>query len=110
MARRSKRSEQKADAPTSKVPWAWSIGLVLVIGLTPLVAAFLGELLGIIMGCEVAFPQLGSCTRGIAFFESLSIWLMAMIRWAIFTIPAALFTLVGLAISYSLLKKRGQNA
>ena len=94
----------------NRTAWGWSVGLVLVIGLTPLVAAFLGELLAILMGCEVDFPRLGACTRGIDAFTSLSIWLMAMIRWAVITVPAALVTLVGLAISFAIMKKRGEKA
>jgi hypothetical protein len=92
-----------------RAPWRWSIGLVLFIGLVPLAAAFLGELLARAMGCEIAFPQLGACSRGIEFFESLSIWLMAMIRWAIITIPAALITLLGLVVTHTILKKRQER-
>ncbi|GAB5509660.1 MAG: hypothetical protein Rhims3KO_10610 [Hyphomicrobiales bacterium] len=104
--RRPARDEKK-DSRTS---WKWSIGLVLFIGLVPLAAAFIGELLARAMGCEVAFPQLGSCSRGIEFFESLSIWLMAMIRWAIISIPAALVTLLGLGVTYTILKKRAERS
>lgn len=104
--RRPGRDEKK-DSRTS---WKWSIGLVLFIGLIPLAAAFVGELMARAMGCEIAFPQLGSCTRGIEFFESLSIWLMAMIRWAIITVPAALITLLGLVVVYTILKKREERS
>lgn len=102
---RSRRDEKK----DSRTPWKWSIGLVLFIGLVPLAAAFVGELLARAMGCEIAFPQLGACSRGIEFFESLAIWLMAMIRWAIITIPAALITLLGLVVTYTILKKREER-
>lgn len=94
----------------NRTAWLWSIGLVLFIGLTPLVAAFLGELMGILMGCEVDFPRLGECTRSTDFLRSFTIWLMATIRWAIITVPAAMITLVGLAVTYSLMKKRGEKA
>lgn len=104
--RRSER-DKKQDSRTS---WKWSIGLVLFIGLVPLAAAFIGELMARAMGCEIAFPQLGSCSRGIEFFESLSIWLMAMIRWAIITVPAALVTLLGLVVTFTILKKREENS
>lgn len=106
ISRRSDRDEKK-DPRTA---WKWSIGLVLFIGLVPLAAAFIGELLARAMGCEIAFPQLGSCSRGIEFFESLSIWLMAMIRWAIITVPAALITLLGLVVVYTILKKRDERS
>lgn len=98
--------DEKQDSRTS---WKWSIGLVLFIGLVPLAAAFVGELLARAMGCEIAFPQLGACSRGIEFFESLAIWLMAMIRWAIVSVPAALVTLFGLGITFIILKKREER-
>jgi len=107
----TRSSNSRRSGPTeSRTPWAWSVGLVLFIGLAPLVAAFLGELIALAMGCEVAIPELGACSRGVAFFESLSMWLMAMIRWAIITVPAAVITLVGLAVTFAVLKKRGENA
>ena len=90
----------------NRTAWLWSVGLVLTIGLAPLLAAFLGEVLAMAMGCEVDFPQLGACSRDTDFLRSFAIWLMAMIRWAIITVPTAILTLVGLAITFSVLKKR----
>lgn len=106
---RNNRRSANTEEQDPGTPWRWSIGIVLFIGLVPLAAAFVGELLARIMGCEVAFPQLGSCSRGIEFFESLSIWLMAMIRWAIITVPATLITLLGLAVTHTILKKREER-
>ena len=94
----------------NRTAWVWSVGLVLFIGLTPLAAAFLGELIAILMGCEIDFPTLGECTRPNDFFRSFSIWLMAMIRWAIITVPSAIVTLIGLFVTYSIMKKRDENA
>lgn len=104
---RLNRDTNGANDP--RTPWRWSVALVLFIGLVPLAAAFVGELMARAMGCEIAFPQLGTCSRGIEFFESLSIWLMAMIRWAFITVPTALVTLFGLVITYVILKKREEN-
>ena len=94
----------------NRTAWVWSIGLVLFIGLTPLAAAFLGELIAILMDCEIDFPNLGECSRSNDFFRSFSIWLMAMIRWAIITVPSAIVTLIGLFVTYSIMKKRDENA
>ena len=94
----------------NRTAWVWSIGLVLFIGLTPLAAAFLGELIAILMDCEIDFPNLGECARSNGFFRSFSIWLMAMIRWAIITVPSAIVTLIGLFVTYSIMKKRDENA
>ncbi|MEM6711542.1 MAG: hypothetical protein AAF590_04600 [Pseudomonadota bacterium] len=89
-----------------KGPWLWSIGIVIFIGLTPVVAAFVGELMALAMGCTVEIPNLRDCARGIPFFESFSLWLMQMIAWAIITVPCAIAVLVGLAISHTIIKKR----
>jgi hypothetical protein len=35
---------------------------------------------------------------------------MGMIRWAIISVPMAIVTLVGLAITYIITKKRSENA
>ena len=94
----------------NRTAWLWSVGLVLFIGLVPLAAAFLGELIAILMDCEIDFPNLGECTRSNGFFRSFSIWLMAMIRWAIITVPSAIVTLIGLFVTYSIMKKRDENA
>ena len=106
---RSTNRGTKAE-PNSSTPWAWSVGLVLLIGLSPLVAAFVGELLARAMGCEISFPQVGTCSRGFEFGRSLAMWLMAMIRWAIITVPTCVITLVGLAIAFGIMKKREQKA
>ncbi|WP_375572324.1 hypothetical protein ABWH92_03890 [Ahrensia marina] len=99
--------ERLSEAEAKRWAWRWSIGLVLVIGLFPLVGALVGELIAILLGCTVDMPNLSDCTRPNAFLESFSASLMSMINWAILTVPLAIATLVGLAITYTIMKKRG---
>lgn len=110
MSMRMRSKERVSEQDAKKWAWRWSIGLVLIIGLFPLVGAFVGELIARALGCVVEFPQLGACSRPNPFLESLSLSLMGMIRWAIISVPAAVITLVGLAVTFSVLKKRGEGA
>lgn len=107
---RMRSRERASEADASRWAWRWSIGLVLVVGLFPLAAAFFGELIARGLGCEVNFPQLGACTRSSTFLESFAGSMMSMIRWAMITVPTAIIVLVGLAITYAIGKKRGEGA
>ncbi|MEM6383333.1 MAG: hypothetical protein AAF739_11715 [Pseudomonadota bacterium] len=104
MRSREKASEQEAKR------WAWraSIALVLIIGLFPLVGAFLGEIVARILGCAVNFP-IATCANPDGFFASFANALMSMIAWAIISVPMAALTLVGLYIVYTIQKKREEN-
>jgi hypothetical protein len=110
MSMRMRSKERVSEQDAKKWAWRWSIGLVLIIGLFPLVGAFVGELIARALGCVVDFPLLGACARPNGFLESLSASLMGMIRWAIISVPMAIVTLVGLAITYIITKKRSENA
>lgn len=99
--------ERLSEAEAKRWAWRWSIGLVLIIGLFPLVGAFVGELIAIAMGCTVDMPNVSDCTRSSTFLESFAASLMSMINWAILTVPLAVVTLVGLAVTYTIMKKRG---
>lgn len=111
MSMRMRSRERISEQEAKRWAWRWSIGLVLVIGLFPLVGAFVGELIARALGCEVSFPEIvGVCARPNAFLEGMATSLMGMIRWAIMTVPLTIVTLVGLAITYVILKKRGENA
>ncbi|MFK7791036.1 MAG: hypothetical protein AB8B88_00045 [Devosiaceae bacterium] len=108
MSLRMRSKERISEADAKRWAWRWSIGLVLIIGLFPLVGAFAGELIARALGCVVDFPNLGTCARPNAFLEAMSASLMGMIRWAIISVPTAILTLVGLAITYTIMKKRGE--
>lgn len=99
--------ERLSEAEAKRWAWRWSIGLVLIIGLFPLVGAFVGELIALAMGCTVDMPTMSGCTRSSTFLESFATSLMSMINWAILTVPLAVVTLVGLAVTYTIMKKRG---
>jgi hypothetical protein len=109
MSLRMRSKERVSEEEARRWAWRWSIGLVLVIGLFPLVGAFTGELIARALGCVVDFPQLGACARPNGFLESLSLSLMGMIRWAIISVPMAIVTLVGIAITYIITKKRSER-
>ncbi|MEM1285598.1 MAG: hypothetical protein AAGH43_09440 [Pseudomonadota bacterium] len=111
MSLRMRSKERISEQEAKRWAWRWSIGLVLIIGLFPLVGAFFGELIARALGCEINFPEIvGVCARPNAFLEGMATSLMGMIQWAIMTVPMAILTLVGLAITYVILKKRGENA
>ncbi|MBO6675725.1 MAG: hypothetical protein JJ908_11680 [Rhizobiales bacterium] len=110
MSMRMRSKERVSEQDAKKWAWRWSIGLVLIIGLFPLVGAFFGELIARALGCVIDFPQLGACARPNAFLESFAQSLMGMIRWALISVPMAIVTLVGLAITYVITKKRSENA
>lgn len=109
MSMRIRSKERISEKEASKWAWRWSVGLVLIIGLFPLVGAFVGELIALALGCTVDMPNLSNCTRPNAFFEAMSGSLMGMIRWAVMTVPLAIVTLVGLAVTFTILKKRAEN-
>lgn len=107
MSMRMRSKERMSEAEAKRWAWRWSIGLVLVIGLFPLAGAFFGELIALALGCTVDMPNLSACTRPNPFLEGFSVSLMSMINWAIITVPLAVLTLVGLAVTYTIMNKRG---
>ncbi len=109
MSMRMRSRERMSDKEANRWAWRWSIGLILIIALFPVVAALLGELIAMALGCQVAVPSLSNCTRPNAFLESFALTLMGMIRWAIITVPTAIVALVGLFITYQITKKRAEN-
>jgi hypothetical protein len=108
MSMRIRSKERVSEKDAAKWAWRWSIGLVLIIGLFPLVGAFIGELIALALGCTVDMPSLSNCSRPNAFLEAMSGSLMGMIRWALMTVPMAIVVLVGLAVTYTIQKKRAE--
>ncbi|MEM1288249.1 MAG: hypothetical protein AAGH60_07855 [Pseudomonadota bacterium] len=103
-----RRPDAASEDEAKRAAWRWSIGVILFIGLAPLVAAVLGEVIARIMGCQVDFPRLSQCGLSNGFFESLATWLMLNIRWALVSVPAAIVALVGLGITWTVMKQRGR--
>ena len=107
MSMRMRSRERMSEKDAARWAWRWSIGLVLIIGLFPLLGAFVGELVALALGCEVDFPSLSACARPSPFLEGFARSLMGMIRWAIITVPLAILVLVGLAGVYTAMKRKG---
>jgi nitrate reductase NapE component len=67
MSMRMRSKERVSEQDAKKWAWRWSIGLVLIIGLFPLVGAFVGELIARALGCVVDFPCLAPARARTAF-------------------------------------------